>query len=145
MSEITSPESRSLWLAQSLSSLLASPHVHIPNVGIEMGPGPVDMFSVRFDQMFTPDAQGFVCGEEVDRESLKESLLGLQRRWNEKEGTCKASKVHQTELLNFHVGVLSIFMLSRAILLIASLVCSRRWQRDWSSRRYSCTRHIMRS
>ncbi|PSR84413.1 hypothetical protein PHLCEN_2v5450 [Hermanssonia centrifuga] len=102
MSEITSPESRSLWLAQSLSSLLASPHVHIPNVGIEMGPGPVDMFSVRFDQMFTPDAQGFVCGEEVDRESLKESLLGLQRRWNEKEGTCKASKVHQTELLDFH-------------------------------------------
>ena len=51
------PESRSAWLAEHLKELMESPHVHLTEGGAEMAPGPVDMFSTRFDAMFMPDAQ----------------------------------------------------------------------------------------
>ena len=50
-----------------------------------MGPGPVDMFTVRFNQFFMPEAHGTICGHSVDREGLKQSLLNLQKRWNSEE------------------------------------------------------------
>ena len=50
--------------------------------GMHLGQGPVDVFSTRFNQFFTPEAHGTICGHPVDREGLKESLLHLQRNWN---------------------------------------------------------------
>ena len=47
-----------------------------------MGQGPVDVFSTRFNQFFTPEAHGTICGHLVDREGLKSALLALQRRWS---------------------------------------------------------------
>lgn len=47
-----------------------------------MGPGPVDMFTVRFNQYIMPEARGTICGRVVDREELKEGLLNLQKKWN---------------------------------------------------------------
>lgn len=68
-----------------------------------MAPGPVDLFSTKFNQMFMPDARGFVGGQEVDRDQLKETLLGLQRRWNAAEASCAACEVHPTHITEFHV------------------------------------------
>lgn len=47
-----------------------------------MGPGPIDLFSTRFNNAFTPDVKAIVAGEEVSREGLKEKLLGLQRHFS---------------------------------------------------------------
>ncbi|EMD30872.1 hypothetical protein CERSUDRAFT_109729 [Gelatoporia subvermispora B] len=75
------------WLQSQLSTLLASPHIHFnrptggPLAGLRMGPGPVDLFSTRFSNMFTSDAAGTVAGQEVDREGLKDALLALQKQW----------------------------------------------------------------
>lgn len=100
------PSTDSQWLATSLSSLLAAPHVHIADESplLPTGPGPVDVFSTKFEQMFVPDARGFVAGREIDREELKETLLGLQRRWNAAEGSCAGCEVHPTHITEFHVS-----------------------------------------
>lgn len=47
-----------------------------------MGPGPIDVFSTKFANMFTKDATGVLNGKEVDREGLKEGLLKLQKVYN---------------------------------------------------------------
>ena len=47
-----------------------------------MGPGPVDLFSTKFDNTFARDVKAFVVGKEVSREELKAKLLGLQKHWN---------------------------------------------------------------
>ena len=96
------PESRSKWLAEHLKELMAAPHIH-SDEGAELEPGPVDLFSTKFDQMFMPDAHGWVCGERATREEIKESLLGLQRRWNEKEAMCKGCPPHEVHQMEFHV------------------------------------------
>lgn len=101
------PETRSQWLAEQLQQLMVAPHVHVTEgaEGAAMGPGPVDMFSTRFDAMFMPDAHGWVGGERIDRHSLKECMLGLQRRWNEKEATCKGMPPHEMHDMEFHVSL----------------------------------------
>ncbi|THG97454.1 hypothetical protein EW026_g4548 [Hermanssonia centrifuga] len=75
------------WLQEQLSTLLASPHIHFshpkfPGAHIRMGPGPIDVFSTKFANMFTSDATGTVAGTQVDKDGLKESLLALQKQWN---------------------------------------------------------------
>lgn len=71
------------WLADHLCDLLASPHISLPSRGgLFLGPGPVDLFTTRFNNCFAPDATGEVGGHEVDREGLKEALLMLQQHWN---------------------------------------------------------------
>lgn len=52
-----------------------------------MGPGPVDLFTVRFNEYFMPDAHGTICGQTVDREGIKNGLLSLQKRWNTEQVT----------------------------------------------------------
>ena len=47
-----------------------------------MGPGPVDLFSTKFNNAFAHDVKAFVVGKEVSREELKAKLLGLQKHWN---------------------------------------------------------------
>ena len=97
-------QTHSAWLAQSIAALMAAPHVHMGDEeGADMGPGPVDMFSSKFDAMFMPDAVGWVCGERADRQEIKESLLGLQRRWNDKEAVCKGTAPEEKSDMNFHV------------------------------------------
>ena len=95
-------EKRSQWLADQLRDLMATPYVQVDEEE-GMGPGPVDMFSTKFDAMFMPDAHGWVCGERTDRDGIKESLLGLQRRWNEKEAKCQQSTPQNMNSMNFHV------------------------------------------
>ncbi|RDX50066.1 hypothetical protein OH76DRAFT_1402921 [Lentinus brumalis] len=56
-----------------------------PHGGMHMGPGPVDMFTVRFNEFFMPEAHGTICGHPVDREELKDRLLNLQKRWNSED------------------------------------------------------------
>lgn len=75
------------WLAQQLKTLLSSPYIHFSQPpaglhGLRLGPGPIDLFSTRFENLFSNDATGVVAGEEVDRADLKQALLALQRTWN---------------------------------------------------------------
>ncbi|OSD03918.1 hypothetical protein PYCCODRAFT_1444108 [Trametes coccinea BRFM310] len=72
------------WLSDCLCDLMASPHITIPpRGGLHLGgPGPVDVFTTRFNQYFLPEAHGTLCGRPVDREGLKAGLLALQKRWN---------------------------------------------------------------
>ncbi|KAI0363308.1 hypothetical protein BV20DRAFT_958566 [Pilatotrama ljubarskyi] len=74
------------FVQDKLSTLLSSPHIHLNHPpkfgGIRMGPGPVDLFSTRFANFFTPDATGVVAGKEVDHEGLKKALLALQKKWD---------------------------------------------------------------
>ncbi|KAI0675078.1 hypothetical protein C8Q78DRAFT_1075410 [Trametes maxima] len=71
------------WLSDCLCELMASPHVSMPSLGgIHLGPGPVDVFTTRFNEYFVPDARGTLCGRPVDRDGLKAGLLALQKRWN---------------------------------------------------------------
>jgi len=78
----------SQWLADQLSTLLSSPYIHFPPAPhhafpqLRMGPGPIDLFSTRFENLFTKDASGVVAGKEVDRDTLKDTLLALQKTWN---------------------------------------------------------------
>ncbi|KAF8583300.1 hypothetical protein K439DRAFT_1412317 [Ramaria rubella] len=68
------------WLQKRLSELLVAPHIsfHGP-AGIRMGPGPIDVFSTKFNKLFTPDVKAMVAGEQMSREGLKERLLAMQR------------------------------------------------------------------
>lgn len=75
------------WLNEQMSKLLASPHIHftqpnVPGLHMRMGPGPIDVFSTKFANMFTKDATGVLNGQEVDRDALKEGLLKLQKNYN---------------------------------------------------------------
>ena len=98
------PQSRSAWLADHMEQLMASPHIHLSESGAMLAPGPVDMFSTRFDEMFMPDAHGYIGTDRVDRHQLKECLLGLQRRWNVQTAQCKGMPPHETHTMEFHVS-----------------------------------------
>ncbi|CCM00048.1 uncharacterized protein FIBRA_02074 [Fibroporia radiculosa] len=88
------------WLEQQLSQLLSSPYIHfrpLTNGGLRMGHGPIDLFSTRFNNLFSSDATGVVAGSEVDRAGLKEALLALQRKWD-------ADSAHFTEVNGLQDG-----------------------------------------
>ena len=106
------PSRDSQWLATSLADLLNTQHVVVADESplLPSGPGAVDKFSTKFDEMFSPEARGFVDGQEVDRETLKETLLGLQRRWNSAEGTCVGCVAHPTHVVKFHVSVVRLLL-----------------------------------
>lgn len=71
------------WLSDCLCDLMASPHIAMPpHGGMHLGPGPVDVFTTRFNEYFDHEARGTLCGHAVDREGLKAGLLALQKRWN---------------------------------------------------------------
>ncbi|KAF8518395.1 hypothetical protein BU17DRAFT_66445 [Hysterangium stoloniferum] len=70
------------WLQSTLCDLLGAPHISIRGIpGIRMGPGPVDIFSTRFNNHFALEVKAIVAGESVDRGGLKEKLLGLQQHY----------------------------------------------------------------
>jgi len=77
------------WLSKEISQIVTSPHISFPKptgpVQFRMGPGPVDLFSTRFNNTFAFDVRATVGGEEVSREELKAKLLGLQKHWNAEE------------------------------------------------------------
>ncbi len=80
-------QTSSEWLAHDLAQLLSSPHIHFSThefgiPGLRLGPGPVDLFSTRFSNLFSSEAKGRVAGTEVDKAGLKEVLLALQKTWN---------------------------------------------------------------
>ena len=83
---IMSPQPDDQWLIKKLGTLLASPYIHFKNpggpLGIRLGPGPVDLFSTNYENLFAKEAKGVVYGKEVDRDELKEALLAIQRQWN---------------------------------------------------------------
>ncbi|KIJ36308.1 hypothetical protein M422DRAFT_34279 [Sphaerobolus stellatus SS14] len=69
--------SNAAWLQSAISELLISPYIHFrapAAIGIRLGPGPIDVFSTRFNNDFTPN--------RVDREELKQRLLGLQQHYS---------------------------------------------------------------
>ncbi|KIJ38887.1 hypothetical protein M422DRAFT_781217 [Sphaerobolus stellatus SS14] len=75
------------WLRSIISELLVSPHIHFGHapaaaMAIRLGPGPIDLFSTRFNNYFTTEVTGIVVGEPVDREGLKKCLLGLQQHYS---------------------------------------------------------------
>ena len=74
------------WLSQEISQIISSPHISFPNpagfLPFRMGPGPVDLFSTKFNNTFAYDVKAFVVGKEVSREELKAKLLGLQKHWS---------------------------------------------------------------
>jgi hypothetical protein len=71
------------WLSTEISKLLVSPHISFPKppAGIRLGPGPVDLFSTNFNNLFAPDVVATVDGEKVSRDELKQKLLNLQKHW----------------------------------------------------------------
>lgn len=77
------------WLSKEISQIISSPHISFPkptgSLPFRMGPGPVDLFSTRFNNTFAYDVKATVNGEEVSREDLKEKLLGLKKYWNPEE------------------------------------------------------------
>jgi len=77
------------WLSKQISQIITSPHISFPKptgpLGFRVGPGPIDLFSTRFNNTFTLDVQATVAGEDVSREELKAKLLGLQKHWNAEE------------------------------------------------------------
>lgn len=78
----TSSVSEATWIRSTFSELLSAPHISFRGPpGIRMGPGPIDLFSTKFNNAFTPDVHAVVAGEEVNREGLKEKLLALQRHY----------------------------------------------------------------
>lgn len=64
---------------------------------MHMGPGPIDLFSTRFANMFTKEATGVVAGVQVDKEGLKQSLLALQKQWNPETAQFVASEPTSSE------------------------------------------------
>lgn len=74
------------WLSKEISQIISSPYISFPKPTgpppFRMGPGPVDLFSTRFNNTFAYDVKATVAGEEVSREGLKAKLLGLQKHWN---------------------------------------------------------------
>ena len=74
------------WLSKEISQIISSPHISFPkpagSLPFRMGPGPVDVFSTKFDNAFASDVKGTFAGKEVSREELKTKLLGLQKHWN---------------------------------------------------------------
>jgi hypothetical protein len=75
------------WLQNRLSQLLSSPYIHftqpkVPGLHLRMGPGPIDLFSTRFMNLFTENAQGNVNGQEMGKDDLKQALLALQKTFN---------------------------------------------------------------
>ena len=71
------------WLSKEISQILSSTHISFPkSPPFKMGPGPVDLFSTRFNGAFAYDVKATVAGKEVSREELKAKLLGLQKYWN---------------------------------------------------------------
>lgn len=69
------------WLSKEIADLLASPHISFPK-GIHMGPGPVDLFSTKFNNLFALSVEAVVDGQKVSRDDLKQKLLNLQKHWN---------------------------------------------------------------
>ena len=71
------------WLSKEISEIITSPHISFPKPppGIHLGPGPVDLFTTRFNNVFALDVKATVAGKEVSREELKAALLGLQKYW----------------------------------------------------------------
>jgi len=78
------PEDPPEWLASTLSSILSAPHITIPPApgGRPEGPGPIDLFTTRFDNAFTDDAKAIVDGRKETLDGLKATLLALQKHWN---------------------------------------------------------------
>lgn len=77
------------WLSKEISEIVTSPHISFPKpagpLQFRMGPGPIDLFSTKFNNVFVLDVKATVAGEEVSREQLKARLLGLQKHWKAEE------------------------------------------------------------
>jgi len=73
------------WLSKEISQIMTSPHISFPKGPFRMGPGPVDLFSTRFNNAFAPGVKVTMAGEEVSREQLKAKLLDLQKYWKAEE------------------------------------------------------------
>ena len=83
------------WLPTELSKLFNSPHISFPKppTGIHVGPGPVDLFSTNFNNIFAPDVEATVEGQNVSRDELKQKLLNLQKSWKPEEVEFRDSSV----------------------------------------------------
>ena len=85
------------WLSQEIWQIITSPHISFPKptgpLQLRMGPGPVDLFSTRFNNAFAPDVKATVVGEGVSREELKAKLLGLQRHWKAEQAKSQDESV----------------------------------------------------
>ncbi|OBZ67219.1 hypothetical protein A0H81_12938 [Grifola frondosa] len=68
--------------------------------GIHTSPGPIDLFSTRFNTYFMPEARGMLAGRSVDREELKEGLLALQRTWDSENVKVMEPKHHSRGMMS---------------------------------------------
>jgi hypothetical protein len=84
MADSSAPQSPAAFAESALAALLSAPHISLPRgpSGIRMGPGPIDLFSTKFNNTFTAEAMGVIDGKQVDREELKEGLLALQSHYD---------------------------------------------------------------
>ncbi|KIJ38896.1 hypothetical protein M422DRAFT_258303 [Sphaerobolus stellatus SS14] len=77
--------SNAAWLQIIISELLVSSYIYFRTsavLGIRFGPGPLDVFSTRFNNGFTPNVTATVASESVNKDDLKERLLGLQQHYS---------------------------------------------------------------
>jgi hypothetical protein len=73
------------WFQESISSLLSAPGpIHMPKLpfGLHGGPGPIDVFSTRFTNLFTDDVDANVNGEAMNKAGLEEKLVILKKLYD---------------------------------------------------------------
>jgi len=99
------------WLSKEIWQIITSPHISFPKptgpLQLRMGPGPVDLFSTRFNNTFAFDVKVTVAGEEVSREELKAKLLGLQRHWRDEQAKFQDESAGPVRCFGHHQTVCS--------------------------------------
>jgi len=72
------------FVEESILTLLSSPGpISIPRLPFGRGgPGPIDVFSSRFANLFTDDVAASFNGESIDRNGLKEKLVALKKKFD---------------------------------------------------------------
>lgn len=71
------------WVQQAISKLLTDSHIHFSSPpGINLGPGPIDVFSTDFENTFTSNVKANVAGRSEDFEGLKKKFLALRQHYD---------------------------------------------------------------
>lgn len=101
------------WFTSKFSELMASSHISFPTPppNIHLGPGPIDVFSTKFDDLYPDDVEAAVDGEVVSKDDLKQKLLNLKKRWDpeqvEFQDECATVRRHFVSLLSTDLRLLT--------------------------------------
>jgi hypothetical protein len=98
------------WLQHELSSLLSSPGpIRIPRLpfGLRGGPGPIDVFSSRFANLFSDDVRATINGIDYDKAGLKDKVIELKQYYDPDSATeelAESTRNHVSSSLD-HIAI----------------------------------------